>query len=86
MEREGVEGEKKEEDEDTKKADCEEEEEDEEGWWVGEMASKTLEEEAQERNITDLFDPDLLGKNFHQHPLWRFLWGQAREGGIFPHP
>lgn len=61
---EGVEGEEV----DRKKADWEEEEEEEaeEGWWVGEMA-KTLEEEAQERNITDLFDPDLLGKNFHQH-------------------
>ena len=31
-----------------------------EGWWEGEE-TKTLEEEAHERGITDLFDPALLG-------------------------
>lgn len=40
----------------------EEEGEEEEEWWVGEEA-KTLEEEARERNITDLFDPLLLGED-----------------------
>ena len=36
-------------------------EEDNEGWWEGEEA-KTLEEEALDKNITDLFNPELLGK------------------------
>ena len=39
----------------------EEEEEEEEGWWEGEVA-KTLEEEAKDKGITNLFDPDLLGQ------------------------
>ena len=38
-----------------------EEVEEEDGWWDGEEA-KTLEEEARDRNITDLFDPALLGE------------------------
>ena len=45
---------------------CEEEEEEvvEGGWWDGEDA-KTLEEEAREKNITNLFDPELLGKCYY---------------------
>ena len=33
-----------------------------EGWWEGEVA-KTLEEEAKDKGITDLFDPALLGQS-----------------------
>ena len=40
-----------------------EEEEEEDEWWDGEEA-KTLEEEACDRNVTDLFDPTLLGEAF----------------------
>ena len=50
--------------------ECEEEmeEEEEEGWWEGEEA-KTLEEEARDRNITNLFDPELLGRHSFGSPL-----------------
>lgn len=45
----------------------ENEDEGEEGWWEGEEA-KTLEEEARDKNITDLFNPDLLGElSTHTH-------------------
>ena len=40
----------------------EEEEGEGEGWWEGEVA-KTLEEEAKDKGITDLFDPALLGQS-----------------------
>ena len=49
----------------------EEEEEGEresEGWWEGEEA-KTLEEEARDKGITNLFDPALLGMCvYFKHP------------------
>ena len=51
----------------------EEEEEEEgeresEGWWEGEEA-KTLEEEARDKGITNLFDPALLGMCvYFKHP------------------
>ena len=40
----------------------EDEEEEGEEWWDGE-AAKTLEEEAKDKGITNLFDPALLGQS-----------------------
>ena len=54
--------EEKEEEEKEEEEEEEEKEEEEEGeeWWEG-VETTTIEDEARERNITDLFDPSLLG-------------------------